>query len=63
MYLEGEKAITELQKSMLFNKFYVSAFTQKSYQKRFDTYAVMKIDSLQLHTIGGRNSSQKSATW
>ena len=45
MYLEGEKAITDLQKAELFNKFFQS-FTQESYQKRFDPYAVMKIDKL-----------------
>ena len=48
MYLEGEKTITDLQIAELLNKFSQSVFTQESYQKRFDAYAVINIDKLQL---------------
>ena len=46
MYLEGEKAITDVQKAELFNKFLQSVFTQERHQKRLDPYAVLKIDKL-----------------
>ena len=46
MYREGKKTITDLQKTELLKKFFQSVFTQERYRKRFDPYAVMKIDQL-----------------